>query len=106
MAPQYREAFEALCSEYQDIFSKDSADLGKTPLLKMDIPIGDSPPITQRPYTLALKHVQWVQEEIETQGTKSDKGIEATYKCIFLAWCFKDDQSDSVKRGTAHLKLR
>ena len=24
-----------------------------------------SPPITQRPYTLALKHVQWVQEEIE-----------------------------------------
>ena len=39
--------------------------MGKTPLLKMDIPMGDSPPITQRPYTLALKHVQWVQEEIE-----------------------------------------
>ena len=54
-----------LCSEYEDIFSKDSADLGKTPLLKMDIPTGDSPPITQRPYTLALKHVQWVQDEIE-----------------------------------------
>ena len=31
----------------------------------MDIPTGDSPPITQRPYTLALKHVQWVQEEME-----------------------------------------
>ena len=31
----------------------------------MDIPTRDSPPITQRPYTLALKHVQWVQEEIE-----------------------------------------
>ena len=31
----------------------------------MDIPTGDNPPITQRPYTLALKHVQWVQEEIE-----------------------------------------
>ena len=40
--------------------------MGKTPLLKMDIPTGDSPPITQRPYTLALKHMQWVQEEIET----------------------------------------
>ena len=65
MAPQYREAFEALCTEFQDVFSKDSADLGKTPLLKMDIPTADSPPITQRPYTLALKHVQWVQEEIE-----------------------------------------
>ena len=64
--PQHREAFENLCSEFEEIFSKDSADLGKTPLLKMDIPTGDSPPITQRPYTLALKHVQWVQEEIET----------------------------------------
>ena len=47
------------------IFSRDSADLGKTPLLKMDKPTGDNPPVTQRPYTLALKHVQWVQEEIE-----------------------------------------
>ena len=31
----------------------------------MDIPTGDNPPITQRSYTLALRHVQWVQEEIE-----------------------------------------
>ena len=65
VTPQHREAFENLCSEFEDIFSRDSADLGKTPLLKMDIPTGDSPPITQRPYTLVLKHVQWVQEEIE-----------------------------------------
>ena len=65
VTPKHREAFENLCSEYEDIFSKDSADLGKTPLLKMDIPTGDSPPITQRQYTLALKHVQWVQDEIE-----------------------------------------
>ena len=62
VTPQHRKAFEDLCSEFE---SKDSADLGKTPLLKMDIPTGDSTPITQRPYTLALKHVQWVQEEIE-----------------------------------------
>ena len=39
--------------------------MGKTPLLKMDIPTGDSPPVSQKPYTLALKHVQWVREEIE-----------------------------------------
>ena len=31
----------------------------------MDIPTEDSPPITHRPYTLALRNVQWVQEEIE-----------------------------------------
>ena len=65
VTPQHRKAFEDLCFEFETIFSKDSADLGKTPLLKMDIPMGDNPAITQRPYTLALKQVQWVQEEIE-----------------------------------------
>ena len=64
--PKYRRSFDELCQEFDDIFSKDSADLGKTPLLKMDIPTGDNPPVCQRPYTLALKHIQWVQEEIET----------------------------------------
>ena len=61
----HREAFENLCAEYEDIFSKDSVDLGKTPLMKIDIPTGQNPTITQWPYTLALKHVQWVQDEIE-----------------------------------------
>ena len=65
VTPEHRKAFQDLCSEFEVIFSRDSVDLGKTPLLKMDIPTGDNPPITQRPYTLALKHVQWVQEEIE-----------------------------------------
>ena len=64
--PEYKQQFEELCQEFNDVFSKDSADLGKTPLLKMDIPTGDNPPVSQRPYTLALKHIQWVQEEIET----------------------------------------
>ena len=64
--PEYKQKFEELCQEFDDVFSKDSADLGKTPLLKMDIPTGDNPPVSQRPYTLALKHIQWVQEEIET----------------------------------------
>ena len=53
--PKHKQDFEELCQEFDDIFSKDSADLGKTPLLKMDIPTGDNPPVCQRPYTLALK---------------------------------------------------
>ena len=28
--------------------------------------MGDSPSISQQPYGLALRHVQWVQDEIET----------------------------------------
>ena len=40
-------------------------DIGKTPLVQMDIDTGESPPISQRPYSLALKHVEWVRQEIE-----------------------------------------
>ena len=43
----------------------DSSDIGKTPLIKMEIDTGDSPPITQKPYTLPLKHAEWVQKELE-----------------------------------------
>ena len=31
----------------------------------MEIDTDDSPPITQRPYTLPLKHATWVQKELE-----------------------------------------
>ena len=34
VTPEHRKAFEDLCSEFETIFSRDSADLGKTPLLK------------------------------------------------------------------------
>ena len=31
----------------------------------MEIDIGDYPPIAKKPYTLALKHYDWVKEEID-----------------------------------------
>ena len=46
-------------------FSVDSSDIGKTSLIEMEIDTGDSPPITQKPYTLPLKHAMWVQKELE-----------------------------------------
>ena len=52
-------------NEYKDIFSVDSSNIGKTPLLEMEVDTGDSPPITQKPYTLHLKHAVWVQKELE-----------------------------------------
>ena len=59
-----KEKFEQLCQEYDDVFSKSASDIGRTELLTMDIDTGDHPPISQRPYNLALKHVDWVQEEL------------------------------------------
>ena len=63
---EWREAFKQLTDKYERIFSKDSADIGKTPIVQMEIDRGDHPPISQRSYSLALKHVDWVRQEIET----------------------------------------
>ena len=57
--------FRDLCKEFEDVFSESSEDIGQTPLVTMDIETGDSPPICQRPYSLPLKHVEWVQRELE-----------------------------------------
>ena len=62
---EQRKAFKDLCTEFSDIFSMDSGDIGKTPLLEVEIDTGDSLPITQKPYTLPLKHTEWVQRELE-----------------------------------------
>ena len=35
-----REKFKLLCEEFEDIFSKNSSDIGKTPLITMDIDMG------------------------------------------------------------------
>ena len=61
-----RQKFEELCEEYREAFSKNSEDIGRTKLVKMDIDTGDSPPVSSRPYTLPLKHYEWVQREIES----------------------------------------
>ena len=59
--PKYREQFEDLCERYKHIFSIDSTDIGKMPLVQMEIETGNSPPICQKPYTLTLKHAEWVK---------------------------------------------
>ena len=43
-----RSNFKELCNKYTDIFSRSSEDIGHTPLLKMDIDTGDSPPVCQK----------------------------------------------------------
>ena len=61
-----RQKFEELCEEYGEAFSKNKEDIGRTKLVKMDIDTGDSPLVSSRPYTLPLKHYEWVQREIES----------------------------------------
>ena len=42
-------AFNKLCEKYADMFSDNSGDIDRTPLIKMDINTGGNPPICQRP---------------------------------------------------------
>ena len=49
VAKEQEEAFKELCDDCRDIFSVNSGDIGKIPLLEMEIDTGDSPPITQKP---------------------------------------------------------
>ena len=67
ISPKTQKAFGKLCQKYDDIISKNSGDIGKTMLVKMEFDTGNHPtPIASKPYTLPLKHYEWVQREIET----------------------------------------
>ena len=39
--------------------------IGTTPLTQMSIDTGDSDPVSQKPYPIAMKHYNWVKEEID-----------------------------------------
>ena len=59
-------SFELLCEQQHEAFSKNNKDIGHTQLIEMEIDMGDSLLVAQSPYTLPLKHYDWVCQEIET----------------------------------------
>ena len=61
-----RVSFEVLCEQQHEAFLKNNKDIGRTQLIEMEIDTGDSLPVVQSPYTLPLKHYDWVRQEIET----------------------------------------
>ena len=60
-----RASFELLCEQQQEAFSKNNKDIGHTQLIEMEIDTGDSLLVAQSPYTLPLKHYNWVCKDIE-----------------------------------------
>ena len=66
ISEEMKKKCEELKEKYPKVFSLNNEDIGHTQLVTMDIDMGDSPPICQKPYTLPLKHYNWVQQEIET----------------------------------------
>ena len=60
-----QQQLDFLLKMFKDQFAKDETTIGTTPLTQMSIDTGDSDPISQKPYPIAMKHYQWVKEEID-----------------------------------------
>ena len=65
ISEEQRQAFRDLSTEFKDIFSTDSGDIGKTPLLEFEIDTGDSPPITVKSLHPSLEPYQMGTNRIE-----------------------------------------
>ena len=59
-----KQQLDCLLGTFKDQFTKDETAIGTTPLTQMSIDTGDSDPVSQKPYPIAMKHYQWVKEEI------------------------------------------
>ena len=51
--------------EHKSQFAKDETSIGTTPLMSMTIDTGNANPVSQKPYPIAMKHYEWVKDEIE-----------------------------------------
>ena len=60
-----RQQLDNLLGTFKDQFAKDKMTIGTTPLTQMSIDTGDSDPVSQKPYPVAMKHYNWVKEEID-----------------------------------------
>ena len=64
LEPTIQQQLDFQLKTFKDQFAKDETTIGTMPLTQMSIDTGDSGPISQKPYPIAMKHYQWVKEEI------------------------------------------
>ena len=65
LKPNIEAKLEALLKECVTQFAQDETSISTTPLMKMTIDTGNSEPVSQKPYSAAMKYYQWVKYEIE-----------------------------------------
>ena len=65
LKPGIQSKLDTLLMEYTSQFAKNEMSIGTTVLTEMTINTGNSDPISQKPYPIAMKNYQWVKEEIE-----------------------------------------
>ena len=69
LKPNIKAKLEGLLKEYESQFMRDETTIGTTPLTKMSMDTGNSEPLSQKSYPIAMKHYQWVKDEIENLPT-------------------------------------
>ena len=60
-----QQQLDNLLGTFKDQFAKDKMTICTTPLTQMSIDTGDSDAVSQKPYAVAMKHYNWVKEEID-----------------------------------------
>ena len=55
----------SILEEYDSQFAQDETSIGTTTLTSMSIDTGNTVPVSQKPYPIAMKHYDWVKSEIE-----------------------------------------
>ena len=65
LSTNIQHGLDALLKEYDSQFPKDKTSIRTTPLTSIMINTGSSDPVSQKPYPIAMKHYQWVNEDIE-----------------------------------------
>ena len=58
-------SLKLLLEEYESQFAQDETSMGTTLLTTMTIDTGTANPVSQKPYPIAMKHYEWVKNEIE-----------------------------------------
>ena len=62
---QTRDDLNRLLEVNHDTFAAEERRIGTTPLITMSIDTGEDLPIAKKPYALALKHYDWIRDEID-----------------------------------------
>ena len=97
---------ETLLKEYETQFAKDETSIGTTPLTEMTINTGNSEPISQKPYPIAMKNYQWVKGR-NRKTTHSEGHMQQQVKLVSTHNCSPkrrwskmiSHQLQSIKQG-------
>ena len=65
LRPNIKSQLDTLLKEYTSQFANDETSIGTTSLMKMTINMGNSDPVYQKPYLIAMKNYQLVKDEIK-----------------------------------------